>query len=211
MLLECPHIFGSTHMIIWICIYIYVHINIHYINLQKIIYIYIHMCCTCVVSLLSYQLVCISSIIVVHSSVVPWRIILALQGHHIICRSHGLKICLRINAQKKTMNTSGPHSHPSRYFSLDSQKIVRKQSWIFLRTLGIFVCSKAWQNQKDTAQHCMTTTQDDHSHDSTGVLLDFVHHNVTAQIGSGKHLIFLGGGYQVVFLCIRVCIYIYHI
>ena len=141
-----------------------------------------------------------------------------LEGSYLPCKESGYNyrsqgLILSTNQYtKKTMNTSGPHSHPSRYFSLDSKKIVRNQSWIFLRTLGIFVCSKAWRNQKDTAQHCMTTTQDDHSHDITGVLLDFVHHNVMAQIGSGKHLIFLGGGYRVVFFvypCMYIYIYIY--
>jgi hypothetical protein len=72
-----------------------------------------------------------------------------LEGSYLPCKESGYNyrsqgLILSTNQYtKKTMNTSGPHSHPSRYFSLDSQKIVRNQSWIFLRTLGIFVCSKA--------------------------------------------------------------------
>ena len=67
-----------------------------------------------------------------------------LEGSYLPCkesgynyRSHGLILSTN-QCTKKTMNTSGPHSHPSRYFSLDSQKIVRNQKLDFLKDAWYF-------------------------------------------------------------------------
>jgi hypothetical protein len=70
MLLVCPYIFGSTHIIYnYLDMHIYIGINIHYIDIHYICNTYVlHMCCFIVVipvgaSVASLLLIVISSVV----------------------------------------------------------------------------------------------------------------------------------------------------